>query len=219
MSTSFTLRYFNVPGLSQTIRLLLTASNVKWTEEHPEWPQEKPNQPFGRLPVLIQKSDDNEADLVLSESVTIERYLARTYGFLPADPRKAALQEQIRDRLTDAILAFYIQWSPSDDKKEELFAKFEGLLAKNIEVTTQALRDNGNNGHYFGSELTYVDIASYAFIKYLIVDERKSQMRASELTKSLLTPELRNHIAVIEANPLLAAHVDKSERLASVLSA
>ncbi|KAJ2832305.1 hypothetical protein FBU31_002105 [Coemansia sp. 'formosensis'] len=219
MSTSFTLRYFNVPGLAQTIRLLLTASNVKWTEEHPEWPQEKPNQPFGRLPVLIQKSDDNETDLVLSESVTIERYLARTYGFLPADPRKAALQEQIRDRLTDAILAFYMQWSSSDDKKEELFAKFEGLLAKNIEVNTQALRDNGNNGHYFGSELTYVDIASYAFIKYLIVDERKSQMRASELAKSLLTPELRNHIAVIEANPLLAAHVDKSERLVSVLSA
>ncbi|KAJ2331957.1 hypothetical protein GGH91_006287, partial [Coemansia sp. RSA 2671] len=98
MSTSsFTLRYFNTAGLAETIRLLLTAANVDWTEEHPEWPAEKSNQPFGRLPVLIQKSDDGEADFVISESVTIERYLARTYGFLPADPRKAALQEQIRD--------------------------------------------------------------------------------------------------------------------------
>ncbi|KAJ2817455.1 hypothetical protein FBU31_006221 [Coemansia sp. 'formosensis'] len=219
MSTSFTLRYFNAPAMAETIRLLLTASNVEWTEEHPEWPQEKPNQPFGRLPVLIQKSDDNETDLVLSESVTIERYLARTYGFLSADPWKAALQEQIRDRMTDTFSALYIRLSASDDKKEELFAKFEGLLAKNIEVNTQTLRDNGNNGHYFGSELTYVDIASYAFIRYLIVDQWKPQLRASELAKSLLTPELRKHIAVIEANPLLAAHVDKSERLVSVLSA
>ncbi|KAJ2825547.1 hypothetical protein GGI24_003130, partial [Coemansia furcata] len=202
-----------------TIRLLLTASNVEWTEEHPEWPQEKPNQPFGRLPVLIQKSDDNEADLVLSESVTIERYLARTYGFLPADPRKAALQEQIRDRLTDILIAFFVQRSASDEKKEELLAKFEGLLAKQVEVTTQTLRDNGNNGHFFGSELTYVDIASYAFFKYMIVSAKEYQESVSELVKTSLTPELHKLIAVVEADPLLAAQVDKSEKLVSIVSA
>ncbi|KAJ2746933.1 hypothetical protein GGI20_000920 [Coemansia sp. BCRC 34301] len=220
MSTSsFTLRYFNVPGLSETIRLLLTAAKVEWTEEHPEWPQEKPNQPFGRLPVLLQKGADSEADLVLSESVTIERYLARTYGFLPADPRKAALQEQIRDRLTDIILAFFIQLSASAEKKEELVNKFESLLSKQIEVSSQALRDNGNNGHFFGSELTYVDIASYAFYKYLIVSGKEYQASVSELVKSSLTPELRKHISVVEADPLLEAQVAKHDTLVSVLSA
>ncbi|KAJ2880720.1 hypothetical protein H4R27_004553 [Coemansia aciculifera] len=220
MSTSsFTLRYFNVAGLAETIRLLLTASKVEWTEEHPEWPQEKPNQPFGRLPVLIQKSADNETDLVLSESVTIERYIARTYGFLPADPRKAALQEQIRDRLTDIIIAFFIQRSASDDKRKELVTKFEDLLSKQVEVSSQALRDNGSNGHFFGNELTYVDIAFYAFLKYLIVSAADLQESVSGLVKSSLTPELHKLIAVVEADPLLEAQVAKSDTLVSVLSA
>ncbi|KAJ2048007.1 hypothetical protein H4S04_004088 [Coemansia sp. S16] len=220
MSTSsFTLRYFNAAGLSETIRLLLTASKVEWTEEHPEWPQEKPNQPFGRLPVLIQKSADSETDLVLSESVTIERYLARTYGFLPADPRKAALQEQIRDRFTDVILAFFIQRSASDEKKEELVTKFEELLSKQVEVSSQVLRDNGSNGHFFGDKLTYVDIAAYAFFKYLIVSSKDLSETVSGLVKSSLTPELHKLIAVVEADPLLEAQVAKSDTLASELSA
>ncbi|KAJ2836097.1 hypothetical protein FBU31_001460, partial [Coemansia sp. 'formosensis'] len=147
------------------------------------------------------------------------RYLARTYGFLPADPRKAALQEQIRDRLTDILIAFFVQRSASDEKKEELLAKFEGLLAKQVEVTTQTLRDNGNNGHFFGSELTYVDIASYAFFKYMIVSAKEYQESVSELVKSSLTPELHKLIAVVEADPLLAAQVDKSEKLVSIVSA
>ncbi|KAJ2898030.1 hypothetical protein IWW38_001532 [Coemansia aciculifera] len=218
MST-FTLRYFNIPGLAETSRLLLTAAKVEWADEHPEWPQEKPNQPFGRLPVLIQKSADGKADLVLSESVTIERYIARTYGFLPADPLKAALQEQVRDRFTDTLIAFFISLSAHEEKKEELVTKFETLLSKQIEVTSQALRDNGNNGHFFGSDLTYVDIATYAFFKFMAVSGRERQESVFELVKSSLTPELHKLISVVEANPLLEAQVAKHDKLVSVLSA
>ncbi|KAJ1956631.1 hypothetical protein GGI12_005259, partial [Dipsacomyces acuminosporus] len=82
---SYTLRYFNTAGISETIRLLLTAANASWTEEHPEWPQAKDQQPFGRLPVLVETSAEGKVDMVLSESKVIERYLARTYGFLPTD--------------------------------------------------------------------------------------------------------------------------------------
>ncbi|KAJ2686141.1 hypothetical protein IWW39_003833 [Coemansia spiralis] len=220
MSTSsFTLRYFNAAGIAETTRLLLTAANVEWADEHPEWPAEKSNQPFGRLPVLIQKSAANETDLVISESVTIERYLARTYGFLPADPRKAALQEQIRDRLTDISIAFDVQRLASDDKKEESVDKLKDLLKRQIEASSKALRDNGNNGHFFGSELTYVDIATYAFFKRMIISVRDAQESISDLVKASLTPELRKLIAVVEANPRLAAQVDKAEKLVSVLSA
>ncbi|KAJ2024093.1 hypothetical protein GGI06_001140 [Coemansia sp. S85] len=220
MSTSsFTLRYFNAAGIAETTRLLLTAANVEWADEHPEWPAEKSNQPFGRLPVLIQKSAANETDLVISESVTIERYLARTYGFLPADPRKAALQEQIRDRLTDISIAFDVQRLASDDKKEESVDKFKDLLKRQIEASSKALRDNGNNGHFFGSELTYVDIATYAFFKRMIISVRDAQESISDLVKASLTPELHKLIAVVEASPRLAAQVDKAEKLVSVLSA
>ncbi|KAJ2796234.1 hypothetical protein H4R20_005597, partial [Coemansia guatemalensis] len=97
---SYTLRYFNFIGLAETSRLLLTAGKANWTEVHPEWPEEKENQPFGRLPVLVEKRADG-SELVLSESPTIERYLARTFGFLPTDPGQSAIQEQIRDQQSD----------------------------------------------------------------------------------------------------------------------
>ncbi|KAJ2687083.1 hypothetical protein H4R19_006660, partial [Coemansia spiralis] len=55
-SPSFVLRYFDLAGRAEASRLLLTAANVEWTDEHPEWPAEKANQPFGVLPVLVEKS-------------------------------------------------------------------------------------------------------------------------------------------------------------------
>ncbi|KAJ2008091.1 hypothetical protein GGI04_001270 [Coemansia thaxteri] len=216
---SFTLRYFPAPGLSETIRLLLTAANVNWQEEHPEWPAEKSNQLFGRLPVLIEKSASGEPDLVISESVTIERYIARTYGFLPADPRQAAQQEQIRDRLTDTVIAYFIQSAATGEKKQELEGKFEGLLDKIAEVHSAALRQNGDNGHFFGTKLSYVDIAHYAFIKYLATDGDKLRESVGPLVKSKLTPELNKLVAVVEADPLIAAQVAKHEKLVSVLAA
>ncbi|KAJ2626662.1 hypothetical protein H4R22_004730, partial [Coemansia sp. RSA 1290] len=54
-SPRYTLRYFDRIGVAEGSRILLTAAGVEWKEEHPEWPQEKPNQPFGRMPVLVEK--------------------------------------------------------------------------------------------------------------------------------------------------------------------
>ncbi|KAJ2526334.1 hypothetical protein GGH20_003560, partial [Coemansia sp. RSA 1937] len=58
----YILRYFDSTGLAESSRILLTAAGVEWTEEHPEWPQEKPNQPHGRMPVLIEKTTDDSPD-------------------------------------------------------------------------------------------------------------------------------------------------------------
>ncbi|KAJ2815217.1 hypothetical protein FBU31_007006, partial [Coemansia sp. 'formosensis'] len=162
---SYTFCYFKVAGFGETSRLLLTAAQIDWIEENPEWPQEKPNQPFGRLPVLIERSADSSPDLVLSESATIERYIARTYGFLPIDPRQAALQEQLRDCLNDVLLAYIASMSVKDDAKAEAQTKLEGLLDKLIAVHSELLRKNGNNGHLFGSTLSFADIATYAFLR------------------------------------------------------
>ncbi|KAJ2422350.1 hypothetical protein GGF41_003537, partial [Coemansia sp. RSA 2531] len=166
---SYVFRYFNTIGYGETTRLLLTAAKVEWTEEHPEWPQEKSNQPFGRLPVLIEQSIDGSPDLVLSESTTIERYLARTYGFLPMDPRQAALQEQLRDRQNDVLLTFREYMSVPDSAKEGVYAKFEGLLDRVISIHTGLLRENGNTGYSFGPSLSYADMAMYTFMKLFFI--------------------------------------------------
>ncbi|KAJ2535196.1 hypothetical protein EV175_006945, partial [Coemansia sp. RSA 1933] len=65
MSPSYTLRYFDAPGLAETIRVMLILSKSEWTEEHPEWPQAKASQPLGRLPVLVEQNADGSPDFVL----------------------------------------------------------------------------------------------------------------------------------------------------------
>ncbi|KAJ2839021.1 hypothetical protein FBU31_000784 [Coemansia sp. 'formosensis'] len=215
--SSYTFRYFKVAGFGETSRLLLTAAQVEWIEENPEWPQEKPNQPFGRLPVLIERSADSSPDLILSESATIERYIARTYGFLPADPRQAALQEQLRDRINDVILAYIASMSVKDDAKAEAQAKFEGLLDKLVAVHSELLRKNGDNGHLFGSTLSFADIATYAFLRTFLVKPIEILGDSPRLVKAKLTPELAKLAVTVERDPLLEAYAAKNGMLADLV--
>ncbi|KAJ1823879.1 hypothetical protein LPJ60_001213 [Coemansia sp. RSA 2675] len=215
--TSYIFRYFNVAGFGETSRLLLAASKVDWSDEKPEWPQEKPNQPFGRLPVLVEQSADGSPDFVLSESATIERYIARTHGFLPMDPGEAAQQEQLRDRLNDVVIAFFTPNLVDASAREAKHAEFVGLLDRLFTVHSELLRKNGNNGHLFGTELSYADIATYAFLRMFLVNPMESLKQSPQLVKSKLTPELVKLAVTAEADPLLEAYVSKRGKVANAV--
>ncbi|PIA19660.1 hypothetical protein COEREDRAFT_78967 [Coemansia reversa NRRL 1564] len=217
---SYTLRYFDGIGLGESIRLLLTAANVEWTEEHPEWPQEKPNQPFGRLPVLVEKSTDGSPDFVICESSNIERYLARTYGLLPADLRKAALQEQLRDQMMDVVIAFsgYARSISEEDKKARKEA-FEEIFEKFIALLTKILQDNGSTGRLFGDSLSYADIAIYIFFKNLILDFVRLVADIVDYAKPKVTSEIIKLISTVETDPKLTKFVLKSGDLTAAVSA
>ncbi|KAJ2083070.1 hypothetical protein H4R24_001109 [Coemansia sp. RSA 988] len=207
-------------GLGESIRLLLTAANVEWTEEHPEWPQEKPNQPFGRLPVLIEKSADGSPDFVICESGNIERYLARTYGFLPTDLKKAALQEQVRDIMSDVGTAFagYIRAISEEDKKAR-FEAFGEILDKYIAIQTKTIQSNGNTGRLFGDNLSYADIVTYSLFKNMGIGFVKFKADILDIVKPKLTPEIIKLISTVETDPKLAKSMLKSDNLSALISA
>ncbi|KAJ1825504.1 hypothetical protein LPJ70_008002 [Coemansia sp. RSA 2708] len=219
-NASYTLRYFPAIGLAESSRLLLTAAKVEWTEEHPEWPQAKPEQPHGRLPVLVEKSADGGADFVITESSNIERYLARVHGFLPADPKQAALQEQIRDLISDVgvFLGGYVQ-AKDEEGKKALFEKFEGLFETLVKVQTKLIKDNGNTGRLFGNSLSYADIVSYGFYKNVMIGIVKFDASIPALAKPKLTPEVAKLIATVEADPLVEKHTAKADSLVAAISA
>ncbi|KAJ2783710.1 hypothetical protein H4R18_001548 [Coemansia javaensis] len=210
MTKHYTLRYFDIIGLAETSRLLLTAAGVEWTNEVPEWPQEKPNQPFGRLPVLVEKSADGSPDFVLSESQTIERYIARTYGLVPADPKEAAVQEQLRDQIADVVLGFFaFAFLKGEEDKKEKRARFDAILQKLIEVQTKALQKNGNNGYLFGDRVSYADAAALAAYKNLIIGSARYDAALAGIVKAQLTPEIAKHLKTVEAD--IAAKADKGK--------
>ncbi|KAJ1790304.1 hypothetical protein LPJ62_002000 [Coemansia sp. RSA 2167] len=215
----YILRYFDSTGLAESSRILLTAAGVEWTEEHPEWPQEKPNQPHGRMPVLIEKTTDDSPDFVICESSNIERYLARTYGFLPVDFKQAALQEQVRDLISDVngLFTSYVYCQNANDRAM-LFAKFESLLDTLIETQTTLLKDNGSTGRMFGNSLSYADIVAYGFYINILINAAQFKPDIANLIKPKLTPELVKLISTVEFDPLIEKHKSKDGSLVAVVS-
>ncbi|KAJ2279972.1 hypothetical protein GGH19_004281 [Coemansia sp. RSA 1807] len=212
---SYILRYFDGIGISEATRLLLTAANVEWTEEHPEWPQEKANQPYGRMPVLIEKAVDGETDFVICESGSIERYLARKYGFIPADLKQAALQEQLRDLMFDVnhALAGRLSSKCKEDRVESE-KKFEDLLALVIKEQTKLITSNDNSGHLFGDSLSYADIVLYGFYKNLLQSVVVLLPDVADIVRTMLTPEVLNLISAVESDPKVVKHTSKGNSLA-----
>ncbi|PIA14943.1 hypothetical protein COEREDRAFT_9808 [Coemansia reversa NRRL 1564] len=217
---SYVLRYFDAVGYGESIRLLLTSANVEWSEVHPEWPQEKSNQPFGRLPVLIEKSADGSPDLVISEPGNIERYIARTYGLVPSDLRAAALQEQMRDQLSDAHTALIRYFFAINEKDKDMrMAVFLKLFDEVIVIQSKLLRENGNTGRLFGTLNSYADIVSYGFYKDLLIGMGRYDEYIVDIVKSKLTPEIANLIYTVEADPRLEKYMLKAGSLLATINA
>ncbi|KAJ2401500.1 hypothetical protein GGI23_001358 [Coemansia sp. RSA 2559] len=213
--SSYVFRYFNSPGLGESSRLMLIASGSKWTEENPEWPQEKANQPIGRLPVLIEKYADGSPDFVISESGTIERYLARNLGFFPSDPKKAVLQEQLRDQLADiSVLYMQIMNGVNDTIKE----KFNELIEKLTEVIPKALKANGSSIDPQGSGLTYIDFYIYSFFKAFIPYCTEKTPEYLDSFKSLCTPEVIKLISNVNSEPSLQSRVAEDKKVFTFLA-
>ncbi|KAJ2701763.1 hypothetical protein H4218_001254 [Coemansia sp. IMI 209128] len=219
MSQQYVLRYFNIQGLCEALRLLLTASGTNWTEETPEWPREKYSQPLGHLPVLVESSKGGKDDVVLSETLVIERYIARKYGLLPTDILAAARQEQLRDQLHDVWTTHMEFMHSTGERSTELVTKFEQDATRLVSVHVAALRRNGNNGHYFGETLSYVDIAAYAFFKFFSDAGPKSLKAKIGLLNHTRIPEVSKLMATIEASsslaPYFTAEKENGARLAT----
>ncbi|KAJ2793695.1 hypothetical protein H4R20_006465 [Coemansia guatemalensis] len=216
---SYVLRYFDAVGYGEPIRLLLTSANVEWSEVHPEWPQEKPNQPFGRLPVLVEKSADGSPDFIISEPGNIERYIARKYGLIPADLREAALQEQMRDQLSDAhtsLLRCFFAIG-KEDKKTRMTA-FLVVFDDVIAIQSKLLRENGNRGRLFGSRISYADIVSYGFYKDLLIGMGKHDENIVDIVKSKLTPEISCLIYTVETDSRLERYILKTGSLLAIIN-
>ncbi|KAJ1830783.1 hypothetical protein LPJ63_004725 [Coemansia sp. RSA 2711] len=217
---TYVLRYFDGIGIAEALRLLLTAAGAEWTEEHPEWPLEKHNQPHGRMPVLIEKSGNGSVDFVICESGCIERYLSRKYGFLPADLKQAAHQEQLRDLIHDVNYALAGRITCKCEKdKEESNAKFKVLLDKVIDEQSRLIKDNGSTGRMFGEQLSYADIASYGFYKNLIQSAAQVLPDVADIVKHKLTPEVIKLISTVETDPLVKKHTSKGESLSAMATA
>ena len=161
---TYKLFYFPVRGLAEPVRLLLAQKDIKYEDIRlagEEWQKEKPNMPFGVMPVL------EEDGKKLGGSLTILRYLGEKYGLAGSNAWDNAHLANIADFITDFRLELVKVYYEKDETKkqelqkrlaEEVIPKYFGKLNE-LAATT---------GYLCCGRLTWPDLQLYTILDYVI---------------------------------------------------
>ncbi|KAF7492545.1 hypothetical protein SSS_10122 [Sarcoptes scabiei] len=204
MSSKPTLGYWDLRGLGQSIRILLTYAGVDFVDkrykigsapdfDRGEWLNDKFNLglDFPNLPYYI------EGDVKLTQSIAILRYLGRKHkldGQNEQEWRRITLCEQ---QIMDLLMALArICYDPNFEKlKLDLVAK----LPDDLKLFSKFLGD-----HQFvaGTNISYIDFLVY---EYLI----RVKIFAPEIFTKF--PNLNSYITRIESMPKISAYIKQQE--------
>ena len=202
-----TLKYFNLRGRGEVIRLLFAYKGVEYNEEGIDYQAMKSASgseefPFGQAPVLV------DGDLHLAQMDTILRYLAREHGLYGSNNREKALidmvlggVESIRGDYGDLIYKGELK---DDAKKEYATVHFaaESVTTRNGGAHFQYLenflkRHNDGAGWAVGDSLTIADIHLFDIVDL-------------HLREQLFPQEVKDKF------PLLVAHHDRVAKEANI---
>ncbi|GMS93295.1 hypothetical protein PENTCL1PPCAC_15470 [Pristionchus entomophagus] len=187
---SYKLTYFDARGRAEVARQLFHLSGTPFEDvriQKDDWPALKAKTPFGQIPLL-------EVDgKPLPQSFAIFRFLAREFGKLCSstyadihinsdrctlgmaghDPFERAwvdaLADQHKDYMIEMRPAFMAYLGFAEGDKDQLLKdvaipardKYYALLKK-------IAKENGNNGHFIGHSLTWVDLLIAEHISVLL---------------------------------------------------
>lgn len=95
---SHEVRYFDLPGRGEAIRILLHAAGVDFKDTRipfSQWPEIKLKTPLGQVPTVNIEGTD------YCQSVALTIYAARLAGWYPEDPLEALKCDEIADCLSE----------------------------------------------------------------------------------------------------------------------
>nr|BAN21228.1 glutathionetransferase [Riptortus pedestris] len=162
---TYKLTYFPVKALAEPIRFLLSYLEENFEDyrfEREQWPNIKPNMPFGKVPVL-------EIDgKVVHQSTAISRYLGKQAKLVGKDDWEALQIDIAVDTLHDFRQVVANYWYEPDEalkskKKEEALA---GPVPFYLEKFDQLAKEN--NGYLANGALSWGDLYFVAVSDYLI---------------------------------------------------
>jgi len=144
-----TLTYFNGRGRAEVARLILAEAGVEYNDHRFDdmSPSLKEKLPFGQVPLY------EEEGLLLVQSMTIARYLARKHHLAGKDDKEAALCDMAVDGIVDVQAARNAAKTDEEKKKfaEEVLPKWLGYFEKLL----------GGKEYSVGGHLTWADIVAF----------------------------------------------------------
>ncbi|KAK3823560.1 MAG: hypothetical protein J3Q66DRAFT_332198, partial [Benniella sp.] len=152
---TYKVLYWPIAANGATTRDLLELGGVQWEDLSPSftgWQEEKLETPFHVLPVLYIKTEDGK-DLVLSEAMVVEQFLAKKFNLLGDNDYEEQLIRAFHSSSAhlQSYFAQSVTWCSPEVKEGNLAQFLTGNLKTFIDTHEKHLADNGNNGHYVGN--------------------------------------------------------------------
>ncbi|GMT12666.1 hypothetical protein PFISCL1PPCAC_5834, partial [Pristionchus fissidentatus] len=157
---TYKLSYFPGRGLGEVSRQMLHLSGTPFEDNRitmDDWPKHKESTPFGQMPVLTVDGKQ------IPQSFAIARYLANQFGFAGKTPLESAwvdaLADQYKDYTTEIRPFLMVAYGFGEGDKDKLRKEVaEPAINKLFTILEKKAKENGSNGHFVGSSLTWVDL-------------------------------------------------------------
>ncbi|KAI7815382.1 glutathione S-transferase [Rhyzopertha dominica] len=167
MAPAYKLTYFKFKALAEPIRFLLSYGDIEFEDvrfEREDWPQLKPNVPFGQVPAFEHNGK------TANQSIAIARYVAKKVKLVGKDDWEDLEIDAIVDTINDlrlklALYGYETDPNIKESRKEPLFKE---TLPFYLQRLDQIAKDN--NGYLAVGRLTWADIyfaAVYDYFNYL----------------------------------------------------
>ncbi|XP_012276500.1 glutathione S-transferase [Orussus abietinus] len=194
--TNYKLIYFDLTGLGEPIRFMLSYGGVKFEDKRinsEEWKELKPQIPMGQLPVL--EIDGKK----YYQSKAIGRFLAKKFDLYGSDEFEAMEIDAVVDTIDDlrqALVSYTFEEDP--DVKAKLKEKNSPKVPLFLEKLESLVERNG--GYFVGGKLSWPDIVFAAHSKFA------SHMLEGDVSKD--HPELKKLTDKVLAIPNIKKYVD-----------
>ncbi|XP_043273317.1 uncharacterized protein [Venturia canescens] len=195
--SSYKLTYFNITGLGEPIRFMLSYGGAKFEDvrlSFEEWPKQKPNMPMGQVPVL--EIDGKK----YHQSKAIGRYLAKKFNLYGKDDLEALEVDAAADSIDDLRIALSTYFWEKDPAFK---AKLKDVAFQKLPVCLDNFNAQvkKNGGYFVGGKASYADILFAGFYGYF------SHVLGHDFAKD--HPELKKLVEKIYANPGIKAYIEK----------
>ncbi|KAF9182568.1 hypothetical protein BGZ51_003218 [Haplosporangium sp. Z 767] len=170
-NSTYVVKYMNLMGRAGLVRVILHLCGADYKNEFVTMDQVAANKndyPFGHVPVLVETRADGTT-FELAETIAIEQYLAEKFGLLGSNPQEAALYRSVALNIYLELFTHFLSKTPTIQEaiKDPQSVFNTQALPQFIATHERWLNKNGNNGHYFGDQLTLPDLVLLNWVRVL----------------------------------------------------
>ena len=181
---TYKFHYFDGRGRAEVSRLILTAAGQKFEDirySEDDWPKHKASMPLSQIPVLEYEG------ILLPQSMSIARFLARQFNLAGKDNLEQAQVEAVADTAIDLLnkVGPIIWYQQEPEKTAALKQFFANDLPKHLQNLETLAKAYSNGGSFFvGNHLTMADLCVYDVLENIVQNDSNALDKYSWLTSN-----------------------------------